>query len=156
MEAAPGNKQALTLAHQVTNQFIGIHLMDNRTDRYLHDQVVTGLAGTVLAGTFLTLPRQEFTRMAEIDQRIDTAVGLQVHTATIPTIATVRPAKGDVLLTPETDTAVPAVTGTHFNSGFVYKFHGNTATLVKITVGAPRRRDSVSYRVIAPARRSYN
>jgi hypothetical protein len=63
--------------------------------------------------------------MPEINQRIDTAVSLEVDTAAITAIAAIRPTQGNVFLTPETDATVATVTGTHVNSSFIDEFHGS-------------------------------
>ncbi|MNJ71767.1 hypothetical protein D3C77_683470 [compost metagenome] len=63
-------------------------------------------------------------RIAEIDQRIDVAVGHRIDGAAASAVAAVRAAFGDELFAAKARHAIAAFAGDHFNGGFVYEFHG--------------------------------
>ena len=124
MKATLCHDQPLPGVHQISDQFTGLGFVHNGTDRYLHHQVLSRLAGTVPAPAIFAALCNEFPGMAKINQRIHATVGFQADTAAIAAITAVRPAELDVFFTPETDTTIPPVTGTDFNGGFIDKFHG--------------------------------
>jgi hypothetical protein len=124
MEAAVRDDQPLAIPDQVTDQFIGILFMHQCPDRYLDDQVFTGLAGTVSSPAVFTPPGNKLAGMTKVDQGIDGTVSFQVDTAAITTITAIRPAKGYIFLAPETDRTVATIAGTDFNGCFIDKFHG--------------------------------
>ena len=124
VKAAPCHQQPLAVTHQITDQLTGILLVHEGSHGHLDDEVRTGLAGTVLAHPVLAAFRQKFTAMPEIGQGIHGAIGFKIDTAAVTAITTVRTAEGNVLLAPETDAAIPAVSGAHLDGCFVDEFHG--------------------------------
>jgi hypothetical protein len=62
-------------------------------------------------------------RVAEVDQRVQVGHGAEHDVAATPAVAAVRPAEGDVFLTPERDHAVAAVARAEINLGFIQELH---------------------------------
>ncbi len=61
---------------------------------------------------------------AEIGQRVQVGIALQIDRAAIAAVAAVRPALRDVFFAPESDDAVAAISGFDFDFGFIDEFHG--------------------------------
>src|SRR5690606_40387443 len=65
--------------------------------------------------------------IAVVDQRVDVAIGDRVDAAAASAVAAVGAAARHVLLPPETDGAVAALAGVHFDTRFVDEFHKGRA-----------------------------
>src|SRR5690606_18936609 len=88
-----------------------------------HD-VLTGRAELVGASPVLAPARFVPARIAEVDQGVEVAVADGVDAAATPAVPAVRAAEGNELLPAKADTAVPAVAGDDFDTGFVDELHG--------------------------------
>ena len=124
MEATSRHQQLLAITHQIADQFTGLVLVNYCSDRHFDHEVVTGLAGPVAPRTVGPAFGQELSGMTKIHQRVHATVGFQEHTAAISAVTPVGTAKRNVLLAPETDTAIATVAGTNLDCRFVDEFHG--------------------------------
>ena len=109
--AALGDQQALAVAGQVADHFIGVDVDDHGADRHEDRVVLAALAVALLAHAVLAALRAELLLVAEIDQRVEVFVGFQPDVAAVAAIAAVGAAERDELLAAETDAAVAAVAG---------------------------------------------
>ncbi len=103
---------------------IGAFGKNQRAHRQVQHHVFTllAIALTALAGAAITGLVQ--TLEAKIVQRQQTTVGLQKNRTTVAAVATVWPAARHELFAPERKATMPALTGAHLNSCFIYKSHG--------------------------------
>ena len=82
-----------------------------------------GGAELVGAAPGFAVARLVAARVAEVDQRVEVAVGHRIDAAAAPAVAAVRAAEGDEFLAPEARAAVAAVAGGDVDRGFVDEFH---------------------------------
>ena len=61
---------------------------------------------------------------AKVNQRIDAAIGAQIHIATIAAITAVRPAPRNKLFSPKAHAAIAAVASVDVYGDFINKTHG--------------------------------
>ncbi len=118
--AAP-HQQPLPSHHQVTQQLTRVGLIHDGAARHGDDGVVTLGTGFALSSAVHAAPGAEVALMAERDQRVGIARGLQVDVAPLATIAPKRAAKPDELLAAESDAAVAPVTRFDEYLGFIKK-----------------------------------
>ena len=102
---------------------MGVHIHNGGPHRHRQHQLVALDAGTVTTGTRLAVLGLVLALEAVVNQRIQGFISHQVYRAAVAAVATIRPALGNVFLTPETQTAMTALARFHDNGGFVYKFH---------------------------------
>src|SRR5690606_42007253 len=62
-------------------------------------------------------------RGAEVDKRVDVAVGHGKDAAAAPAVTAIGPALGDEFFAAKARHAIAAFTGDDFDGGFVYEFH---------------------------------
>src|SRR5690606_32958452 len=113
--AALGHHQSLARLDQVADHFLSGHVDDRGAHRYRQDQVFTLGPGAIGAAALLTVLRQEFARIAVVDQGVEVLAGFEEHRATVTPIAAVGAALLDELLAAEAHHAVTAVTGFYKN-----------------------------------------
>jgi len=81
------------------------------------------VAGAVVAAAALAVLAPIGARDAKVREGIHALDALQVHAAAETAIAAIGTAEGHEFLAPETQTAATAVTGVHFEFGFVDELH---------------------------------
>jgi hypothetical protein len=97
---------------------------DQGADRHAHVDVVRALAVAVgAAARFAVFARLVHLGEAEVDQRVDVAVGDRPDRAALAAVAAVGTAEGAEFLAAERGAAVAAVAGDDFDSCFVDKLH---------------------------------
>src|SRR6185312_2498954 len=131
MEAALGHLQPLAELHQVAQLLIGIRVIHQGADGHRHRHVLAAPSGHVPALAFLAVLGLIGAGVAEVRQGVQALGRFQEDAAAIPAVAAVRAAHGDELLAAEADDAVAAVTGDHFDGGFVYELHGFSLVLAE-------------------------
>ncbi|MNS84961.1 hypothetical protein D3C72_1188070 [compost metagenome] len=109
---------------QVEQDFAGFGVMDDRAHRHAQGDVRSGRAVLVGAAAVLAALGAVQARVAEVDQRIDVAIGHRIDGAAASAVAAVRAALGDEFFAAKARHAIAAFAGDHFNGGFVYEFHG--------------------------------
>ena len=108
---------------QVEQDFAGVGVMDDGADR--HAQRDVGSSGAILvraAAVFAVLGAMQ-ARVAEVDQRVDVAVGNRIDRAAAAAVAAIRAALGDEFFAAKARHAIAAFAGDDFDGGFVYEFH---------------------------------
>ena len=68
---------------------------------------------------------------AEINQRVQAGIALQVDTAATAAVAAVRPALFDELFPPERDAASAAIAGAHVDLGLVEELHAACSFMLR-------------------------
>src|SRR5690606_34333306 len=120
---AARHQQAVAVADQVADHFVGVHVDDLRAHRHQDDHVLAALAVALLAHAVLAALGPEQLPVAEVHQGVEVAGGLEPDVAALAAVAAVRPAQRDELLAPEAHAAVAAVAGDDRDFSFVYEFH---------------------------------
>src|SRR6185369_5209422 len=126
--AALGEEHLLVVLEQLDDALAGVGVADDRADGHAQDDV--GGGGTVLVGAapVLAVPRLVPARVAEVDQRVEVAVGERPDAAAAAAVAAVRAAERDELLAPKAQAAVAAVAGSDLDGRFVDELHGRRST----------------------------
>src|SRR5690606_36686501 len=123
---------------------------DLRAGRQLDDAVAAVGARAVFAHAGPAVFRREELLVAIVEQRVEIGDAFDVDIATLATVAAVRPAEFDKLLTPERDAAVAAGSGLYVDFRLIQKLHGASASNASvngrrrtcINVGSSHRRAS--------------
>src|SRR5690554_2466061 len=126
MKTTLSHLQALTYASQVAKHLVGIDINHCGANRHRQYEILTLGSGAITPRTLLTAWRYFLALNLIINQRINQTPPPKLHGATNPATAPIRAALGTVLFTPETEEAIPAVTGFNDDCGFVYEFHEST------------------------------
>src|SRR5690554_633917 len=126
MKTTLSHLQALTYASQVAKHLVGIDINHCGANRHRQYEILTLGSGAITPRTLLTAWRFVLALKLIINQRVKRIARLKIHGATIPAIAPIKAALKNVLFTPETEAAIPAVTGFNDDCGFVYEFHEST------------------------------
>ena len=127
--ATLGQHDALAMGSQVEQQFARIFIVDLRAHRHAQQDVVAALA--VLVGTTAVFapPRLVLAGVAEVDQRVDVAVGLGKNRTAPTAITAVGAAERDELLATKRRCPVAAIAGHHFDPGFIDELHESSRLL---------------------------
>ena len=121
--AALGDEDLLAGLQQFGHHLAGFGVVDDGADRHAQDDVVGRRAELVGTPAVLAVARLVAARVAEVDQRVEVAVGHREDAAAPAAVATVRAAERDVLLAAKAHAAVAAVAGGDVDGGFVNEFH---------------------------------
>ena len=135
MHATLCDQQALAVCGQIADDFFGITICDDRTDRHRYFEIRTALARAIAARALYSAVGFVVSLDPEIGQCVDPRFGDQPDRAAVTPIATIRTAQRDELFTPETDAAVPSVSGTDPDTGFVNKFHDDLISDGDLIIG---------------------
>ena len=108
-------------AGHISNDFAGGRFSDDRSLRYLNDQVLTGFSRTPSFAARLTVLRLVFADVPEINQSIKAFIHFKNNTAAVSTVATVRTARRNVLLSSEGDVPVSPFAAHHDDLRFIYE-----------------------------------
>ena len=127
--SAFGKHSGLTVSSKIRQQFSGFQIGHHGTDRKTQRYVIRCLAITIGSTAFFAVTCAVNTRIAKLYQRVDVTVGEGKDRAAIAAISSVGTSTGDEFLPPEAGDAVSALTGMHFDDGFVDEFHDELATL---------------------------
>ncbi len=122
-QATLGQANGLAMLGQVGDQFAGIHVQDLRADRHAQVHIFAARAIAIGAPAILAVARHVLLGVAEVDERVDVAVGHREDAATATAVATVGATEGHKFLAPHRCAAIAAVAGDDFNSGFVDELH---------------------------------
>jgi len=120
------DQDAVAVVRQVTEGFLGLGVVDDRTHRHHHLEVFAAAAAAVGTAARLTIRRLEGALVAEVRERIEPLARNDVDAAAGAAVAAVRPAERDELLAAEADHAAPAVAGLDLDRGFVDELHGGS------------------------------
>ncbi len=105
------NEHALAGGSEIGERFVGLTVVDHRTDRDLQNHVRAGVAGAIGAFTVASAVGFEFTIVAITEKRVVVRVGFEINAAAVAAIAAARTAAGDIFFAAERDTTVSAVAG---------------------------------------------
>jgi hypothetical protein len=108
---------------EVGDRLAGFEVADDRADRHAQFHVLAAAAVAVRAHAVLAALGAEDARVAEIDERVEVAVGDGVDAAAAAAVAARRAALRHVFLAPEGGRAIAAVAGNDLDLGFVEEFH---------------------------------
>ena len=108
---------------QIRNQLLCLNIDHRGTQRYLYQKVITALARTLFAHTWLTRLGAIARLESKIHKSIKAGISLHKDAAAIATITTVRAAPFDVFLTAKAQGAIATLSGLYNYFCFVYKFH---------------------------------
>ena len=122
---ALGQHDPLTMRGQVKEQLARVLVMDLRAHRHAQHDVVTALAVLVRAPAVLAAARLVLAGIAEVDQRVDVAIGLGQDGTAPAAIAAIGPTIRDELLAAKRCRPVAAGPGDHLDPGLVDEFHGS-------------------------------
>ena len=125
MHATLCDQQALPVCGQIADDFLGITICNDRSDRHRYFEILAALAGAIAARTLHPAIGFVVSLDPKIGQCVDPRCCNQPDRATITPIATVGTTQRDELFAPETDAAVPSVPGGNPDTGFVNKFHND-------------------------------
>ena len=123
--AALGQHHPLAVGGQVKEQLARVLVMDLRAHRHAQHDVVTALAVLVRAPAVLAAACLVLAGIAEIDQRVDVAIGLGQDGTAPAAIAAIGPTIRDELLAAKRGRPVAAGPGDHLDPGLVDEFHGS-------------------------------
>jgi hypothetical protein len=104
-----------------------VRVAHQRAERHGDDDVIAILAVAIVGAAWCAVWSVKATLVAEVEQRRPLRVTEQVDRTAASTIAACGPAARHVLLAPEGDHAVAAVTGMHDDVGFVYEHRSVTS-----------------------------
>ena len=120
-----GQHNPLTMRGQVKKQLARVLVMDLRAHRHAQHDVVATLAVLVRAPAILAAACLVLAGIAEIDQRVDVAIGLGQDGTAPAAIAAIGPTIRDELLAAKRRRPVAAGPGDHLDPGLVDEFHGS-------------------------------
>jgi hypothetical protein len=100
-----------------------LNIVDESTEWYPDDQVVTIFAVLVLASTMFSTFSAEVSLIDEVAQRAELRVSTEDNAATISTVAAIGSSARPVFLAEETDAPAPAIPGFRVNPNFIDKVH---------------------------------
>jgi hypothetical protein len=124
--AALGQQLDLFVLRQVGDDLAGDVVDDQGADRHAQVDVFGALAVAIGTAARLAVARRVDFGKAEVDQRVDVAVGDCVDRAAAAAVAAVRTAERAEFLAAERGAAVAAVAGDDFDACFVDKLHDET------------------------------
>ena len=122
---ALGQHHPLAVGGQVKEQLARVLVMDLRAHRHAQHDVVATLAVLVRAPAVLATACLVLAGIAEIDQRVDVAIGLGQDGTAPAAIAAIGPTIRDELLAAKRRRPVAASPGDHLDPGLVDEFHGS-------------------------------
>ena len=123
MKAALRNQQALPSLGQITNDLLGARVNYRGAHRNGKNHVLALGAGTVTTTTILAALGVKAPRVAVVHQGIEIDVSFQKDGAAIATVAAIRAAFGDELLTPKAHAAITTITSLDRDGYLINKFH---------------------------------
>ena len=123
MKAAARHQYALSGLHHITDQLLGIRIVNHGANRHGNLQILPFGAGHIAPSAILAALRVKAALEAEIRQRVQIRMPDHVHAAAITAITTIRPTHGDEFFAAKTGHAIAAVTGLDVNMRFVNEFH---------------------------------
>jgi len=127
--AAFGDQRARAVAVEIGDRLAARQVADDGADRHAQDEVFAAAAVAVRAHAVLAALGAEDAGVAEVDQRVEVAVGDGPDAAAAAAVAARGPTLRHVLLAPEGGRAIAAVAGDDLNLGFVEEFHERGAAL---------------------------
>jgi len=108
---------------EVGDHFAGGEVADDSADRHAQFQIFPAAAIAVGTHAVLAALGTEDAGVAEIDERVEVAVGDSVNTAASAAIPARRSALRHVFLAPEGGRAIAAIAGNDLDFRFVEEFH---------------------------------
>src|SRR6185437_10791565 len=129
-----GHDDPLVGSGKVVDFFSSFVVIKNRADWDFKEDVGTLFAGAVGAFSVASALRRVFRVEAEVHQSVVALAGFHDDVAATAAIAARRAAARDVLLAPESEASVAAVTGLYANFGFIYE-HGLESRRWLLVVG---------------------
>ena len=124
--ATLGDQQPFAFESQVTEQFMGVVVIHQGTDRDFDLQVVAGAARHLAPGAAVTIFSAIAALVTEIDESVEAGLGHQINTAAASAIAAIGAAKRNKFLAAKAHRAVATIAGRHMNAYFINKFHRKT------------------------------
>ena len=118
-----GQAQSLTVIGQVSDDLIGIHLMNDGAHWHAQFNIFTSATITIRATTWLTILRQMFFRKTIIHQGIDVSISDRIYASASTTITTIWSAKFNKFFATHRSASRAAMACHYFNTSFVDKFH---------------------------------
>ena len=115
---------ALPVVGEIGNDFIGVHIANQRANGHAQFNVVRACAVAIGAMPFFAVFGLIAFHKAVFHQRVYIFIGNGKHAAAASAIAAIGPAARHEFLTAETGCAVAPASAKDFYFGFVYKFHG--------------------------------
>src|SRR5690606_4787814 len=108
---------------EVEQELARVGVMDNGAHRHAQGDVGGSRAVLVRAASVFAVLGAVQARIAEIDQRVDIAIGDGKDAAAASAVAAIGAAFGDELFAAKARHAITAFAGDDFDGGFVYEFH---------------------------------
>src|SRR5690606_34424675 len=121
--AAGSQGELLPVAFEVDQLFAGIGVIDHRSDRHLERDVRAGCAVLVGPPAILPVLGAMQTGVAEVDQRIDVAVGDRINAAAPAAVTAVGTALGNEFFAAKARRTVAAFAGNDLYGCFVDELH---------------------------------
>ena len=127
--AASGQQDRFAVDIKIGDDLPAIDIGDDGADWNTQQDVLAAATVAIAGFPVLTSFGEELARVAEFDQGIDIAVGHGLNVTAPSAIAAIRPAFRLILLAPERNHAVAAITRRDKDFGFVDEFHASSFTL---------------------------
>ena len=126
--AASGQQDRFAVDIKIGDDLPAIDIGDDGADWNTQQDVLAAATVAIAGFPVLTSFGEELARVAEFDQGIDIAVGHGLNVTAPSAIAAIRPAFRLILLAPERNHAVAAITRRDKDFGFVDEFHASSFT----------------------------
>ncbi len=136
--AALGDQQGVAVVAQITQEFVGVVVIDQGADGDGDGQIAPAPPRHLPAGPPMSVFGPKAALVAEVDEGIEAALGDQRDVSAAPAIAPIGSAEGDEFLAAEADRAVAAVAGADGDAHFINEFHRKTPRR-RVRRGALRR-----------------
>lgn len=117
--ATPGYDHSMTVRVDITHDFTGLVIPDDRPERNRHDAIFPIAAVATGTLTRSSIFRTKVRPWGQGDQRVQGPITGQDHVPAFATVATVWTTKGAILLTAHADAAMAALSGANEDLGFV-------------------------------------
>ncbi len=132
--AAFAEQHFLAVFIQIGKQCLAVIVKDLRADGHVDDDGLSLGTCAIGTGAIATLAGAKMLRVSKVDQGVQVRYGAENDVATASTIAAIRAAELNILLTTKRDDTIPAIAGAHIDLGLVEEFHRLSRLSPKITV----------------------
>ena len=121
---------ALPVVGEIGNDFIGVHIANQRANGHAQFNVVCACAVAIGAMPFFAIFGLIAFHKAVFHQRVHIFIGNGKHAAAASAIAAIGPAAWHKFFTTETGCAVASASAKDFYFGFIYKFHESSSRVL--------------------------
>jgi hypothetical protein len=132
-KAALDNLQPLPGFCQVTDEFTGIHIMDNGAPRHFDVKIVSGFSGHIAPGSTPPALGAMFACNPKVDQRVNRFIGEQIDITAMAAVPAIGATAFNILFAAETQATVATVSCYYPYSCFIDEFHWEILSCIRKT-----------------------